>query len=230
MSGVRRFYISIALMLFLGDQVLLISANTTTKNNQENSIHQAANDFHDILVAGNQNVATTLQIEEEVDPQDALCYNGTFWVLDYNLPGGLVSPFSARETLFCFLTGECDFAGSDFEKAAQENCNAAPNGRLVTSDLWVCRTEFGAEGVGANENIRLANMPLCVDSTLCSEDITFQKILKTSYALGLGGDDKFEGTFTGKCAPMEIDWKLESAPFQQVSAKVGDVVRIMEVK
>lgn len=185
---------------------------------------EAVEEFHDLLVSSGSlfdgTLATSLQME--VTPEDAQCYNGTFFVLDYNLPGGLVSAFSARETLYCFLTGECDFAGSEFEQAAADNCVDA-NGRLVTSDLYVCRTEFGAQGVGDNENIKLANIPLCVDPN-CPADTTYQKILKTSYALGLGGDASFEGTFTGRCAPTEIDWKLESAPFEQIVAKVGDEV------
>mmetsp|Transcript_40314 Transcript_40314/g.97359 ORF Transcript_40314/g.97359 Transcript_40314/m.97359 type:complete len:652 (+) Transcript_40314:201-2156(+) len=231
------------LLLLLSISIIIIDGGRAVEAKQP---LEAVEEFHDLLASSGsllQEISSSSLVtlsyhpeEEEEDLEeevaegvtlgDQKCYNGTFFVLDYNLPGGLVSAFSARETLYCFLTGECDFAGSAFAQAAAENC-AAANGLLVVSDLYVCRSEFGAQGVGANENIRLANLPLCVDPIHCPSEhgtTTFQKILKTAYALGLGGDASFEGTFTGTCAPIEIDWKLESAPFEPIYAKVGDQI------
>jgi len=135
--------------------------------------------------------------------EDALCFNSTIFILgDYNLPGGLFRFFSASETLTCLSGGNCNFAGSWYEQATQQNCDAV-NGRVVISDLYVCRSDFGVSS--GSESVRLANMPLCV-ATTCPPDVTYQRLLQTAFDLGLGQRGaSLEGTFTGQCVPSETE-------------------------
>lgn len=163
-----------------------------------------------------------------VDLEDILCYNDTFFTFEdnFNTPGGLFGIFSTSATLYlCMFGGNCDFAGSPYMVNAQDNCNAA-NGRLVIGDVYVCASEFGV--AATQENIRLTNFPVCVASSSCPSDITYQQLLKTTVDLGIQLP-RFIGTLNGRCAPsqIEINWMVPSSGgYTDRTARVGDTVSL----
>jgi hypothetical protein len=158
-----------------------------------------------------------------VDVEDALCLQASEAIVGINDPGGLAGVF-ALEGIDCISGGGiCDFEGTAYTDEAQAGC-AASGGFLITANVFICK-----EDLIANNDIILANVPVCLDQS-CATDTTYRDLLKALYDISvLGGNSdliEFENTFEGKCAPIEIEWAIPNVanPYEDRAVSVDDTV------
>lgn len=211
-------------LLLLYSPMTLVSGNMFASEESINlpSLVDKVRDL--VLIAKSsrsRDMATLAQLT--FDSPELNCLFATITLVDATIPGGLGAPFESETALFCLLGNNCDFAPTDFFVDATANCQAV-NGTLSTGDIYLCNDEFGTVGLGPDANVKMSNIPVCLDP-ICSADTTFQLLLQSLYDLGSDGEDTaFEKTFTGQCAPVEIEWSVPTTPFTDRTAKVGDTV------
>ncbi|CAJ1931020.1 unnamed protein product [Cylindrotheca closterium] len=202
-------------IIFPSDADADASANLSTLQDTVQDLMRRTEPFFD------GGIATVAQVPSDT-PELQFCLFATLILLDQAVPGGLAAPFASETALFCLLGNDCDFSPTSYSIEAASNCEAV-NGTLRSGDIYLCNDEFGTTGLGADTNVKMSNIPVCLDP-ICAEDITFQRMLKTLFELGSDDDNSFEKTFTGQCAPIEIEWRIPTTPFPGRTAKVGDTV------
>ena len=212
-------------LLLLLSSLTLISGNIFPLHEGPTRLPSLQDKVHELVIRAESlrdgGLATLAQLPSDT-PELQFCLFATLILLDQTVPGGLAAPFASETALFCLLGNDCDFSPTDFFLEANANCDAV-NGTLRTGEIYLCNDEFGTTGLGPDTNLKLSNIPVCLDP-ICSKDATFQRLLKTLYDLGSDDDNSFEKTFTGQCAPVEIDWRIPTTPFADRTAKVGDTV------